>query len=83
MDQTSQMMMGIMIIFIIIITIKVIIMKAKVLYEQANPIAMFVRSEALYNMCEVTDITIELDLTKFYFVFSNIARIANAVQCHN
>ena len=64
------MMMGIMIIFIIIITIKVIIMKAKVLYEQANPIAMFVRSEALYNMCEVTDITIELNFTKFCFVFS-------------
>ena len=61
MDQTSQMMMGIMIIFIIIITIKIIIMKTKVLYEQANPIAMFVRSEALYNMCEVTDIMIVSD----------------------
>ena len=31
----------------------------KVLYEQPNPMALFVRSEALYNMCEVSDITIE------------------------
>ena len=52
--------MRIMIINIIIITIKIIILKTKVLYEQPNPMAMFVRSEALYNMCEVTDITMEL-----------------------
>ena len=39
------------------ILIKMIIMKTiiKVLYDQPTPIALFVRSEALYNMCEVTD----------------------------
>ena len=50
-------------------TIIIIIMIAKntikVLYEQPNPMALFVRSEALYNMCEVTEITIE-----FYSVLS-------------
>ena len=32
----------------------------KVLYDQPNPIALFVRSEALYNMCEVTDMMVTI-----------------------
>ena len=42
---------------VINILIQMVIMKTiiKVLFDQPTPIALFVRSEALYNMCEVTD----------------------------